>query len=131
MVKKVKTRKKKSNGKMDLLDEYLYVFKSCNDGKLPHEKFKDLPTIIYYYNLYYERNEKLSIKEYLLHKVLPYAEEKNRKKLVDEILSVVEATDEEILERAIEVKFRKKEKRRLYIHEYKETTKRNDNERSL
>ena len=47
MVKKVKTRKKKSNGKMDLLDEYLYVFKSCNDGKLPHEKFKDLPTIIY------------------------------------------------------------------------------------
>lgn len=98
---------------MDLLDEYLYVFKTCNDSKLPHEKFKDLPTIIYYYNLYYEGNEKLSIKEYLLHKVLPYAEEKNRKKLVDEILSVVEATDEEILERAIEVKFIKKEKRRF------------------
>lgn len=105
MAKKVKTKKKTNNSKMNLLDEYVYAFKTCTDGKLPHEKFKNLSSIIFYYDMYYKREQKLTIKQYLLQKVLPYAEVKGRKSMASEILSVVESTDEEILERATKIKF--------------------------
>lgn len=106
MAKKKITRARVTRKKIELLDEYVYAYRTCKDGKLPHEKFEDLSSIIFYYNMYYKRKEKLTIKEYLLQKVLLYAEAKKRKNLVAEILNLVKDTEEEILEKATENKFK-------------------------
>lgn len=106
MSKKKIKRVRVTRKKMDFIDEYLYAFKTCNDGKLPHEKFRDLDSIIYYYNMYYKSQEQLTIKEYLFKIVLPYVKVKKRDSIVSKILNMVEDTDEEILDRAIKNKIK-------------------------